>query len=92
LDSVQAPFEASKRQSDCAYCNLWEKKIPTNPFLYANTWHCCAYKDNQGNSKIVGDVNLESVIDKVKYITKVPGGVGKTTIACLMYNVSKKFI
>ncbi len=49
-------------------------------------------KDSNGNSKIVGDVDLENVIDKAKHITKVPGGVGKTTIACLMYNVSKKFI
>ena len=36
--------------------------------------------------KIVGDVDLESMIDKVSYITPVPGGVGPMTIAMLLYN------
>ena len=34
--------------------------------------------------KIVGDVDFESVKDKVKAITPVPGGVGPLTIAMLM--------
>ena len=36
--------------------------------------------------RIVGDVDLESMIDKVSYITPVPGGVGPMTIAMLLYN------
>ena len=35
---------------------------------------------------IVGDVDYHSVIDKVKYITPVPGGVGPMTIAMLLHN------
>ena len=40
-------------------------------------------------NKILGDVNFDSVISKVKLITPVPGGVGPMTIACLMYNTVK---
>ena len=36
--------------------------------------------------RIVGDVDLDSMIDKVSYITPVPGGVGPMTIAMLLYN------
>lgn len=39
------------------------------------------------NGKIVGDVDLEDVIDKASYITKVPGGVGSLTTTLLMKNV-----
>lgn len=38
---------------------------------------------------IVGDVDLESVKEKVKYISPVPGGVGPVTIAMLFSNVLK---
>lgn len=34
--------------------------------------------------KIVGDVNFDDVIDKVKYITPVPGGIGPLTVSILM--------
>ncbi|MDX1923873.1 MAG: bifunctional 5,10-methylenetetrahydrofolate dehydrogenase/5,10-methenyltetrahydrofolate cyclohydrolase [Rickettsiaceae bacterium] len=39
--------------------------------------------------KIVGDVRFEEVSSYVRAITKVPGGVGPMTIACLMQNVVK---
>ncbi len=42
-----------------------------------------------GQSKIVGDVNIESVLSLVKKITPVPRGVGPLTIMFLMYNVIK---
>ena len=44
------------------------------------------------NGKIVGDVDLSSVKDKVSYITPVPGGVGPMTIAMLCCNVYKCYI
>ena len=40
------------------------------------------YKDG----KLVGDVNLENFMGKVKYISPVPGGVGPLTITMLMRN------
>jgi methylenetetrahydrofolate dehydrogenase (NADP+)/methenyltetrahydrofolate cyclohydrolase len=38
------------------------------------------------NGKVVGDVDLENVKDKVAYITPVPGGIGPMTIALLFRN------
>lgn len=38
------------------------------------------------NNKLCGDVDFDSVIDKVSAITPVPGGVGPMTIAMLMNN------
>ena len=42
--------------------------------------------DNERGYDIVGDVDWESVIDKVSAITPVPGGVGPMTIAMLVEN------
>ena len=39
------------------------------------------------NGKITGDVDLDDVLDKVKYITSVPGGVGTLTTTLLLRNV-----
>jgi methylenetetrahydrofolate dehydrogenase (NADP+)/methenyltetrahydrofolate cyclohydrolase len=36
--------------------------------------------------KTVGDVNFEEVLDKVSYITPVPGGVGPLTVTMLLKN------
>ena len=44
---------------------------------------------NRNNNKLCGDVDYNGVIDKVKYITPVPGGVGQMTVAMLGYNVKK---
>lgn len=43
------------------------------------------------DGKIVGDTRQDGImLDKVKAITPVPGGVGKTTVAMLMSNVVTK--
>ena len=41
---------------------------------------------NRGNGKLCGDVDFESVKEVAGYITPVPGGVGKTTVAALVSN------
>ena len=38
------------------------------------------------NNKLCGDVDFDDLVDKVKAITPVPGGVGPMTIAMLMRN------
>lgn len=43
---------------------------------------------NRKDGIICGDVDFDSVKDKVSYITPVPGGVGPMTIACLLENVT----
>ncbi|WP_046791700.1 bifunctional methylenetetrahydrofolate dehydrogenase/methenyltetrahydrofolate cyclohydrolase FolD [Tatumella morbirosei] len=42
--------------------------------------------DSEGNSRLVGDVDYDSVSLVAKALTPVPGGVGPMTIACLMQN------
>jgi methylenetetrahydrofolate dehydrogenase (NADP+)/methenyltetrahydrofolate cyclohydrolase len=44
---------------------------------------------NKINDKFVGDINFDDVIDKVKLISPVPGGVGPMTVAYLMLNLYK---
>lgn len=46
-------------------------------------------RDEQG--KLCGDVDLEDVIDRVSYITPVPGGVGRTTRAMLLENTIEAY-
>jgi 5,10-methylene-tetrahydrofolate dehydrogenase/methenyl tetrahydrofolate cyclohydrolase len=40
--------------------------------------------NNEKGYKIVGDINFNDVIDKVKLITPVPGGIGPMTISMLL--------
>ena len=42
-----------------------------------------------GKNKLFGDVAFDEVVDKVRAITPVPGGVGPMTVACLMQNTLK---
>lgn len=42
---------------------------------------------NRLDGKLTGDVDTQGVLDKVKYITPVPGGVGLTTVYTLMENL-----
>ncbi len=42
--------------------------------------------DSQGNSRLVGDVEFDTVRDIAEYITPVPGGVGPMTVAILLEN------
>jgi len=42
--------------------------------------------DESGNSRLVGDVNFDSVQEIAQFITPVPGGVGPMTVAMLLHN------
>lgn len=41
--------------------------------------------------KLCGDVDFDDVVNKAGFITRVPGGVGPMTIACLMANTLKAY-
>ncbi len=43
------------------------------------------------NGKLSGDVDFKRVIEKVKLISPVPGGVGKLTVASLMFNLFEAY-
>ena len=47
--------------------------------------------EENGNKKIVGDVDFENIKNKVKAITPVPGGVVPMTISCLLNNTFKAY-
>lgn len=47
---------------------------------------------NPETNKLCGDVDFINVEPKASYITKVPGGIGPMTIACLMENTFECFI
>lgn len=47
---------------------------------------------NRIDTGLCGDADFEDIIDRVSYITPVPGGVGPMTIACLMENVYNAFL
>jgi len=49
------------------------------------------HPDDSSKTKIVGDVDFESVAAKASAITPVPGGVGPMTIAMLLSNTVKAF-
>ncbi len=42
--------------------------------------------DESSNSRLVGDVNFDSVQEIAQFITPVPGGVGPMTVAMLLHN------
>jgi methylenetetrahydrofolate dehydrogenase (NADP+)/methenyltetrahydrofolate cyclohydrolase len=42
--------------------------------------------DGGGNSRLVGDVNFESVQGVAEFLTPVPGGIGPMTVAMLLQN------
>lgn len=42
---------------------------------------------NRVNNKLVGDIDFEKAQKRALWITKVPGGVGPMTIACLLENI-----
>lgn len=44
--------------------------------------------DEDGNTKIVGDVDTDAVLPVAGWITPVPGGVGPVTVAILMRNAT----
>lgn len=47
--------------------------------------------EEDGKSKLVGDVDFDRVVEIAGAITPVPGGVGPMTIACLMHNTLQAY-
>lgn len=47
--------------------------------------------DDGGNSRLVGDVNFESVKEVAQFLTPVPGGIGPMTVAMLLQNTISRY-
>ncbi|MFQ4142008.1 bifunctional methylenetetrahydrofolate dehydrogenase/methenyltetrahydrofolate cyclohydrolase FolD [Chlorogloeopsis sp. ULAP02] len=48
--------------------------------------------DVGGNSRLVGDVNFDSVAGVAEFLTPVPGGVGPMTVAMLLQNTFSTYL
>ncbi|MBF2067680.1 MAG: bifunctional methylenetetrahydrofolate dehydrogenase/methenyltetrahydrofolate cyclohydrolase FolD [Calothrix sp. C42_A2020_038] len=48
--------------------------------------------DQNGNSRLIGDVHFESASKVAEYITPVPGGVGAVTVAMLLQNTFSSYL
>jgi methylenetetrahydrofolate dehydrogenase (NADP+)/methenyltetrahydrofolate cyclohydrolase len=48
--------------------------------------------DNSGNSRLVGDVQFDSVAGVAEFLTPVPGGVGPMTVAMLLQNTFSTYL
>ncbi|MBD2439081.1 bifunctional methylenetetrahydrofolate dehydrogenase/methenyltetrahydrofolate cyclohydrolase FolD [Nostoc sp. FACHB-110] len=48
--------------------------------------------DANGNGRLVGDVDLESIAGVAEYFTPVPGGVGPMTVAILLQNTFTSYL
>lgn len=42
--------------------------------------------------KIAGDIDFDDVVEKISYITPVPGGIGPMTVACLLSNSLEAYL
>lgn len=78
------------RNADILIVAVGKPKMITNDMIKDN----CVIIDvgiNRIDGKLYGDVDYDNVLDKVSYITPVPGGVGQTTVAELARNVYKAY-
>ncbi len=48
--------------------------------------------DDSGNSRLVGDVQFDSVAGVAEFLTPVPGGVGPMTVAMLLQNTFSTYL
>lgn len=74
-------------RADIIICAVGKAKMLTADMVKENSIIIDVGINRDEEGKLVGDVDFESVSEKVEYITPVPGGVGPMTIAMLMKNV-----
>ena len=95
INTPRELFEESLRMSDIIISAVGEINLVQKKHLKKD----CLVLDvginlipNQIKRKICGDVDFLDCIDQVKYINKVPGGVGKMTVIFLLRNVIKAWL
>lgn len=77
--------EVTKR-ADILIAALGKPKFITEEYVKEGAVVIDVGIHRQEDGKLCGDVDFDSVVDKVSAITPVPGGVGPMTIAMLMNN------
>ncbi len=75
------------QKSDIIICASGKMLMFGSEYFSANSVIIDVGISKTSDGKVVGDVVLDEVYGKARAITKVPGGVGPMTIACLLSNV-----
>lgn len=73
-------------QADILVVAIGRTKLITDDFVKSGAVVIDVGMNRDENNHLCGDVDFESVKEKVSYITPVPGGVGPMTITMLMAN------
>lgn len=81
-------YQEKIRQADVLIVSLGKAQFITAPMIKKDAI-IIDVGINKENEEIFGDVDLNGVLSKVKFITPVPGGVGPMTIAFLLQNLLK---
>lgn len=88
-NSKTEKIEEYTKNADILISAVGKEKLVTKEMVKSNSTIIDVGMNRNRQDKLVGDVDFEGVKGKVAYITPVPGGVGPTTIAMLLYNVVK---
>lgn len=79
------------KTADILVSAVGKPKFIKNDFVKDNAIILDVGINRMENGKLCGDVDLEDVLDKVKYITPVPKGMGLVTRAMLLENTLECF-
>lgn len=82
-------LEEYTKKADILVAAIGKPKFVTENMVKENAVVIDVGINRMEDGKICGDVDFETVKEKVSYITPVPGGVGPMTIAMLLYNLVK---
>ena len=77
------------KQADILVCAIGKPKFVTEDMVKENAVVIDVGINRNEQGKVCGDVDFENVVNKVSFITPVPGGVGPMTIAMLINNIVK---
>ena len=77
------------RESDIVVVAIGKARFLTQNMVNENATIIDVGINRLDDGKVVGDCDFDNLVDKVAYISKVPGGCGPMTIAELMRNTIK---
>ena len=84
-------LEEITRASDIVVVAIGKARFLTENMVNENATIIDVGINRLDDGKVVGDCDFDNLVNKVEYITKVPGGCGPMTIAELMRNTIKCF-
>ncbi len=80
-------MQGISRQADIIVAAMGKAKLVDENYITENSVVIDVGINDAGDGKICGDVDYDAVVDKVRSITPVPGGIGSITTAILLKHV-----